>query len=261
MKNSCIQILLIGFSLVGASLVGMEETPNLSIRLMILNGASCAGKTTLARELREYAHCKGIPNILHMSFDDIFVAAASDPYYIEKEKAYFERIKRVTFYADPHKKPAQHMMECYFTIFYHQIVDRMRQGFGVIADHCFSTHEGFLDFLDIFKDHGDHVALIKVFCSDQVAQNRLEKRNQSGDERQKRALWCFRQHYDRSEKGKYPIIYGNKEYDYELDTSDISPKTGAEQIFKEFFVDNHATNAFNNNREVRKDDLDGRFNN
>jgi len=255
------KLLLIGFSLVGTLLVAMEEASNRTIKLVILNGTSCAGKTSLARALtEELSSNMGIYTVVHMSFDDIFVATVLNPDYIEQQKAYFERVKQVAFYEDPCKKPSQQMMECYFTVFYHQILDRMRQGLCVIADHCFTTNESFLDFLDIFKEYGDQIALIKLFCSDEAALSRLKRRNRSGDEMQKRALWAFKQHYDRSEKGKYQIIYGNKEYDYELENSDISPEEGSKQIFQEFFVKNHRSHAFNENRELRKDDLDRRFN-
>lgn len=236
----------------------MEEKSNKDIQLILLNGASCAGKTSLAKKLVDLAQTYQVDNVCHMSFDTIFVNDDLNPNYIEEQKKEFEG-KGVIFFADPSMNVAQQRMECYFTIFYYQILEKMEQGNRVIADHCFSTEEGFLDFLHIFRDKCSHIALIKIFCSYEVAKERFMKRNAANDITQKRLLCFFKQHYDRSKKGKYSTIYDNKVYDEEIDTSGITPEEGAEYLLPWLFGHNAIVSACTKNQSKYSSELVKRF--
>ena len=83
----------------------------------------------------------------------------------------------------------------------------------------------------MFENKPQNIALVKVFCSYEAAQKRFEERNRSRDIAQHRTERSFAQHYDKvSKNGRYNVIYGDKDHDYEIDTTDISPEEGAEQI-------------------------------
>lgn len=206
------------------SLHGMEEQKN-DVRLMLLNGASCAGKTSLAVALVKELKSKGMTNVEHVSFDELFVNIVKDGRYMDQQLQYYQELGHPVFSDSREKKSKRE--DQYFGLFYQQLLERMRRGKIIVADHCFSTKESFLDFLEAFYAFHKNIVLIKVFCDYKVAQQRLEKRNGGYDQTQHRQDWCFEQHYKEPKKS---IIYENKRYHAELDTSAITPEEGAEQL-------------------------------
>lgn len=239
------------------SLYGMEEQKN-GTQLLLLNGASCAGKTSLAKALVAAAKEKGMINIEHMSFDEVFVNVSNDPWYIDKQIQYYQELGYPVF-SDIREKQSKQRTDQYFGLFYQQILERIRDGKIIVADHCFSTKESFLDFLEAFYAFHKDIALVKVFCDYSVAKQRFNKRNNGDDQTQHRQDWCFEQHYSEPKKS---TIYEDKLYHAELDTSTITPEEGAEKLMHFFdvsFQQDGTTNIVRKNYEESRSKIDHRY--
>ncbi len=241
------KIFLLNFivSLLCFSLSGMEDKAgeiNNQLQLLVLNGASCAGKSSLARELIQQARQQGISRVYHMSFDDFYINLASSPHYFSDQKEYLESKGRMIF-ADPKVSESERIRQQYFLIFYEKILEKLerkkkaKKNALIITDICFSTSESFLDFLKTFKPYQNNIALIKVFCSYDSALQRLKKRNLSADATQHRIEWCSEMHY---KQPQIATIYDSKEYDAGVNTSHISSDEAAKNLlylFKESYQD------------------------
>ena len=243
------------FGLFTLALQGMEEQQKNKVQLILLNGASCAGKTSLARTLVAKAQEKGMKNVEHLSFDNVLVDIVNDFDYMDNQLHYFKE-KGIKIFSDPRGSG----IDQYFGVFYQQILEKMHEGKLIVVDHCFSTKESFLDFLVAFKVFHTNSILIKVFCDYEVAKQRFNKRNEGDDVTQHRQDWCFDQHYKEPKKS---IIYDNKWYHAELDTSAITAEESAEQLmhfFDESFHQDEASNIVRKNYQEHKSAIDYRYN-
>lgn len=258
MNSTSIQVLLSGFLFACASTFCMEERHDNDIRLALLNGPSCAGKTSLAKSLVNLAHEKGINNVSHMSFDRYQVEVSNNSNYTKEQIAYFEN-KGIHIFADPYLKGIKQEIQQDFVIFYNQILEKMVEGKLVIVDHCFMNRGSFLDFLYVFRKKLQTIALIKVFCSYEIAKKRLQERNASDDTLQHRLECYFEQHYRKGSRLQ-EIVDDHKHYDFKLDTSDISPKEGAEDLLPFVLqIDESVDNACKKNEKIMREALYQRY--
>lgn len=242
MKKKFISLQLMGFLGISLSLYSMEKESNKGIQLMLLNGPMCAGKSSLAEALVKEAHAQGFYNFTRMSFDSYVVEVSKNRDYTQEQIRYFKK-KGVTIFADPSLSGTQQEIQQDFVIFYHQILEKMNEGAVVIADHCFMNRESFLDFLATFKKHYSALLLIKVFCTYEVAKDRLNRRNASGNSEQYRCESSFDQHYS-AHNGLKEVVEDHKIYDREIDTSNVSLEHAARDLFS-MFVNQVPTNADN----------------
>ena len=185
--------------------------------MIVLNGASCTGKTTLAKELAtDLALCRSKP-IFRKSFDDFVMKASDDPEYMEIESQRLHLRKE--------EIPASGIPRM-FCIFHNQLLEELNIGRTLVVDHCFTNDEGYKNFLKVFEEYGNKIALIKVFCTHEAAQQRLQQRNKCSDRTQHRYSRFVDQHFTTLRD----TIYENKEYRGEVDTTLISPKEGALEV-------------------------------
>lgn len=260
MKNSCSYLFLNVFFLLSSTMLlhGMEEEQKNRMQLLLLNGVSCAGKTTLAKAIVKKARAKGIVNIEHLSLDKLFVDSVSDSDYINKQLDYFAQ-RGIEIFYNLQDNYGKQRTDQFFGVFYQQILERMHKGKLIVADHCFSTEESFLDFLKVFHSFHKNIVLVKVHCDYEIAKQRFHKRNEGNDETQHRQDWCFEQHYKEPKKS---IIYENKLYHAELDTSTLTPEEGAEKLMHFFdvsFQQDGTTNVVRKNYEESRSKIDHRY--
>lgn len=228
-------LLNITLSIVWLSLVGMEEK-DMPFQLIILNGASCAGKSSLAEQMVIQLKVEGSTNVESHSLDAV---CRQEMFWLEQ--------KKLSYISNHAKKLG--CKEDFYTVLHYDTLEALRRGTTVILDNCFLQSSGFLDCLQTFRKIDPlKIALVKVFCSKEVACRRFKKRNESEDASQHRIQSSFEQHYSiEGRRGRYKVIYDDKEYTGEIDTSAISPEDAASSVLDQ--LREADTTAFSRNYE------------
>lgn len=189
-----------------AAINSIEEMPSYTgeASIILINGLSCAGKSTLAKHLVDTLRAQG-KTVQYHSIDDY--VADSDKLW-EKINALAGRLQ---------------MRRCdvNFWIFHERILRNKMSSDYVVVDHCMRYEPAYHNFFYLWNFlKGLHiyakfdVALVKAHCSKNVALERLAERNNSSDERQHRMLEALDEHFLPNSIAGINFI----EYDIELCT-------------------------------------------
>lgn len=200
-------------------------------QIIFLNGTSSAGKTSIAKKLQEFAD---VP-FLHIGIDTFFFML--HPRYImegaESELGYqFIRVDdeegpKLIVKSGTEGKRISHVMR-------RSMKALEKNGLNLIIDEVLFSDEDYWDYLELFEE--SRVIFVAVKPPVEVAESREKAR---GD----RVLGLAR--------GLYPIVYPNKHYDLEIDSSRLTPEASARQIL-EFAQAHPRPQAFQVNlRELR----------
>ena len=181
------------------------------VKCIILNGTSCAGKSSLSKAIAVSLRA------IHISIDDYLHKIMFENYNFD-HKAQTLRESGINI-------PHNDYSEIYAT-FHIPIIELIKKGNTVVIDHHFSTvPEPFYDLLYRLQEYKNTIYLCKVYCSKEEALRRLYMRNKSCDEKQHRNKEQVESHFKSLDK-----IHGGKVYTYEVDTTNKSPEGCAQEI-------------------------------
>ncbi len=190
--------------------------------VILLNGTSCSGKTSVAKKLCETILKNMISEFKHIGVDD---------YYRTKNKSFSSEVnkKKLPFFA------------AFYDDMHLNIAKLANSNENLIVDHVFSHNDVFCNFLYRLRNV-KKVFFVKLYCSYEEALKRLEKRNLSKDKNSHRIEDTLNNHFGRS--GKNLPIHFKKHYNFELDTSDLTIEECANKIMGEMFLKNVSYNIF-----------------
>lgn len=220
------------FLLISAFLLGYN---NVNSTVIIINGVSCVGKSTIAKKILEIApQTTHYRKAVYFSLDKFFAKyIAYTPLKVCKTfKDFVTLVECQGFVEDMDKRALNSMVWWRFGLWHYDILNYAKANpqVLVIMDTCFAVDRIFENFLYIFKDFKD-TWFVKLCCSREVAQERLNKRNAGDDLSEKRELGILNSHF-------HPItfdsVYENKNYDQEIDSSDKYPDGIADDILIDF---------------------------
>ncbi len=198
-------------------------------RLILFNGASSAGKSSTAQALLE--------NLKINSPDEAWKIESIDAYALESENHQKESI------TCGRSQEGQ-----WINAFHQRIVSTLLKGTNVIVDHVMMNDSFFRNALYAFE--GKEVFFVKVFTDFEHAELRVKERNASKNLAEHREPACLLSHYGRQKLEPNTFLRGGKTvglgqtwgypthtgkiYDYEVETTHISPEQAAEAILKAY---------------------------
>ncbi|WP_342479061.1 AAA family ATPase [Paenibacillus sp. FSL H7-0350] len=188
--------------------------------LLVLNGTSSSGKTSISAELIKQ---KEIP-FYHVSIDDFFMNYND----FINHKFPDEPVREID-----HQVISDILDDSICSVFYSTIKLLSEMGFNVIVDTVFDNDKRFNEFLDHFADRT--TLFVGVLCS----REELIRREQARGDRQIGLV-----------DAQFDIVYRFDEYDLEVNTEELTPAECAEQIIN-YIKSNQEYSAF---QKLRKRD-------
>lgn len=167
--------------------------------IVLLNGTSSSGKTSISVELKNQ---REIP-FHHLSIDDFFVNYND---FIDNKFPDIEPTREV-------EDVGRILFDPIMSVYYATIKLFSEMGLNVIVDTVIDNDKRFNDFLDLFFDHS--ILFVGVLCSKEELTRREQVR---GD----RKIGLAKSQYDK--------IYSFNEYDLEVNTEELRPTECAEKI-------------------------------
>ncbi len=202
-------------------------------KLILINGASSAGKTSTVRALQnlldEFYLCLGINSFWQaMPAKQLDIHTATPDYYRHRQYqqgglAHFEII------------PGPKIDQCMMTS-YHAIAAYLAAGVNVVSEQLFWKPEWFAAALSAFCPY--HVFYVGLHVSDEEGARREQMRSKSYDGN---ALEAVR--HEGWNRCSAIATHKNMSYDYEIDNSELSIEETAKQIYSAF-VDSEKPQAF-----------------
>lgn len=208
-----------------------------SAQLIIINGTSCCGKSSASKELlhliksskekeTEKWEIESLDTHVITDFELQYGPITSAPAPLPPE------------YTPPYSKLIPHHAK-FYDPFHLRISRKLKEGTNVILDHCFSKDENFKNALFHFQN--EEVLFIKLSTDFDTATERLRQRNQGPVVENHRHIINLQHHF-----GKLPIsssqnsvckyiglpIYVDKIHDLEIDTTHLTTREIAIQIFE-----------------------------
>ncbi|MDC0534556.1 hypothetical protein OAO18_01965 [Francisellaceae bacterium] len=189
-------------------------------KLIILNGGSSAGKTTVARSLQNYA-LKQNELFLHFgidSFFDLFPDNIGMPESHKIRESLFAiedlGLHGQSYPIFKHTPKGNKVVESRYL----SIRSYLDKGFNIIGDEQFWELEWHKALLNIFNDN--EVFLVKVFADKNVVRQRELQRDSARLDR-----LCF---------SSYDYSHRNMEYDYIIDTTKKTPEVLAKDLYQAY---------------------------
>lgn len=182
------------------------------MQIILLDGVSCAGKSSIAREL-----ARQNPRPTIFSFDDYFRDGNKSQHSYRK---YYSK-KDLPWRAD--------MIDKFHIKIYNEVflANMLRTKSTIIIDHSLKTADMFENLLFWLRAiESDKIKLVKIVCSLETALKRCQERNESSDSNEHRVQGEVKNNFLPE---RYNQQY-NKVYDVEINTDTISPQAAAQSI-------------------------------
>jgi len=178
----------------------MISDRSLSNRIILLNGMSCAGKSSIAPEIKRQ---------IIEQHNKPAVTIEIDNYWRQLGTSFDNSLENMA------------------TAMHHDIARHHAVGNIVVVDHVFYDDILYINFLQHLKDLP--IFFVKVFCNDEVAEKRLIARNDSNNVKEHRPS-------DILERDKKGPIHKNKKYDFAIDTSYTHASEAAVAILNHYLA-------------------------
>lgn len=186
--------------------------------IVLINGTTCSGKSSTVNELMRQHEKQGL-QAFSTSIDDTYKIAASDEFTRQVNK----NLKFISFNEwDPFSMG--------FALWHEEIfrLQKNNPNATILVDHFLSRPMHFANILHVWdKNNRPDLLFVKLFCAQQVAENRLKQRNSSSDESQHRHPTIVKSHFHPATIAR---VHENKHYDLELNTQTLPPESCAQQI-------------------------------
>jgi chloramphenicol 3-O-phosphotransferase len=183
-----------------------------SAHLILMNGASCSGKSSAAKATVDLLNKQEGERWELMSIDDQFLSGRKEAIYSSAEAKTLG--EKLSFRAK-------------LTYGLHQSVrKKLESGTNIILDHCFLYDDMFLNALFHFKK--EEVFLVKISTDFETAKKRLKKRNLSPNQDEHRSEDSLKVHYG---KGPAPAQITNK-FNQNICASGLTDLTGGSSCFQ-----------------------------
>lgn len=189
--------------------------------IILLDGRTCAGKSTTAKVLTDMLRSQG-KVVKLLSIDDYILDIARENLYTQAYSPYRPFRENSPF--------AEGSADFICDVFNQKVVlfavDKLND--FVVVDHCFCRESMFCCALLRFRPF--KVFFVKIYCTYQKALERLKFRNSvPGDSNRLNHLVDF--HFCKTERfEKRPDFHANKNYDLEIDTTEETPEQCALKI-------------------------------